>query len=369
MVETRGKLTYLFETLFRWIKVPVEPGLVEIGNPDENSPVFLTCNYDLTVRRVIKQLKGLDCYLLIAPTKGINVWCASCGDDFNEHSVISVIKITDINERVKYRVLIAPQLSAPGINIEKVREETGWKIRFGPVYAKDIPEYIKSGFKKTKEMRTVKFDAKNRLEMASVYFFTIALIFAPILAAITWFFPQLISVSPLWWILDMLGFCGIMVYSMYLVLPSMPIKSGVLRVTTGEVFFGTLIAVYAWIMNDQILNYIDFLLLSLVVSLILAIDFNGTTPIEKSGLGEFYYKRGAKEMKFITGSYKLGAYGNITMDEEKCIGCKLCIEVCPRAVYEFNNATNKAQLIHPELCVNCSACVKQCPVKCLEIKL
>ena len=111
----------------------------------------MTCNYDLTVNRVSKYLRGLDCYLLVAPSKGINVWCASCGGDFNEFSVISAIKTSGINGKVKHRVLIAPQLSAPGIDVKKVKEETGWTIRFGPVYAKDIPKYIRNGFKKTEK--------------------------------------------------------------------------------------------------------------------------------------------------------------------------------------------------------------------------
>ena len=65
----------------------------------------------------------LDCYLLVAPSKGINVWCASCGGEFNEFPAISAIKTSGISEKVKYRILIAPQLSAPGIDIKKVREE------------------------------------------------------------------------------------------------------------------------------------------------------------------------------------------------------------------------------------------------------
>ncbi|MFX0197212.1 MAG: copper oxidase, partial [Candidatus Hodarchaeota archaeon] len=113
----------------------------------------MTANFVLTLKRLSKYLKGLDCYLLVAPTKGINVWCAAGGGDFTAHSVISAIKTSNINKHVKHRTLIAPQLSAPGIDLKKVQQEVGWHIKFGPVYAKDIPQYIKTGFKKTKKMQ------------------------------------------------------------------------------------------------------------------------------------------------------------------------------------------------------------------------
>ncbi|MCD6484848.1 MAG: ferredoxin family protein [Candidatus Odinarchaeota archaeon] len=58
----------------------------------------------------------------------------------------------------------------------------------------------------------------------------------------------------------------------------------------------------------------------------------------------------------------------MSLDTEKCIGCKLCLGVCPKNVYEFDDLTHKAKLARPERCVNCSACVKQCLGKCLEIK-
>ena len=209
MTKLRGTLTHLFELVFRWIRVPVEPGLIEFGNPDENSPVFLTCNYDLTVRRVSKYLKNLDCYLLVAPTRGINVWCASCGGDFNAHSVISVIKITDISSKVKHRTIIAPQLSAPGIDVKKVKDETGWNIVFGPVYAKYIPEYVRNGFKKTEKMRKVKFTVRDRLEMASTYFFSLAVFLISILFALAFMLPNVVTGSTLSWILQMVFLLGL----------------------------------------------------------------------------------------------------------------------------------------------------------------
>lgn len=36
--------------------------------------MFLTCNFRLTVERVKRALAGLDAYLLVATSRGVNVW-------------------------------------------------------------------------------------------------------------------------------------------------------------------------------------------------------------------------------------------------------------------------------------------------------
>ncbi|MHA1757100.1 MAG: 4Fe-4S dicluster domain-containing protein [Promethearchaeota archaeon] len=64
---------------------------------------------------------------------------------------------------------------------------------------------------------------------------------------------------------------------------------------------------------------------------------------------------------------KLQPYGQITLDREKCIGCKMCIEVCPRNLYSFNEIDKKVNLKNSEECINCNACVKRCLGHCLEI--
>jgi len=55
-MKIKDSIKMLAESLFRWVPFPVETGLRVFGNPDENSPVFLTSNYDLTVKRVSKGL-------------------------------------------------------------------------------------------------------------------------------------------------------------------------------------------------------------------------------------------------------------------------------------------------------------------------
>ena len=90
-------------------------GLMPVGRPDGDSPVLLTGNYIVTVRRVRRALRGLDAWLLSADSGGINVWCASSGGHLTNRDVIEILRGSGIGERVKHRKLILPALSAPGL--------------------------------------------------------------------------------------------------------------------------------------------------------------------------------------------------------------------------------------------------------------
>jgi len=345
----------LAEWLFRWVPAGTEPGLRVFGNPSRSSPVLLTCNYDLTVRRVAKHLRGLDCYLLVAPSKGINVWCASCGGDLNEHSVISVIRSTRIDEKVDHRVIIAPQLSAPGIDANRVKEETGWTIRFGPVYARDIPAFLQKG-SKDPEMRTVRFDLGQRLEMATIYVVTIALVLT---------IPLLLFLRR--HLLGVLGLTALMVYGMYISFPLLPSRSGFAKIAFFEAATAAAIVALSTGSTGSPLGLVYLLATSVLVSAIVGLDFNGTSPTHKSDLGDFLYRRGRKSMRFFTGVYELGTYGDIVLNSEACSGCGICIDVCPKGVLEIRPGAKRVKIARPGECVNCGACIAQCPADCLRI--
>lgn len=147
----------VIETLLRMFPLPCKTGLIRIENPDQNSPVFLTCNFHLTVERVKRSLKGFDCYLLVTNSRGINVWCAATGGHFTNHDVISILKTSDIEKLISHQKVILPQLAASGIESKTIQKKTGWEIIWGPVYAKDVHLFIDHNFKKTLPMREVEF--------------------------------------------------------------------------------------------------------------------------------------------------------------------------------------------------------------------
>jgi len=69
---------------------------------------------------------------------------------------------------ISHKRLIVPQLGAPGVAAHKVKDATGFNVKFGPVRAQDIKEYLASGLKKTELMRSVQFNIKDRLLLAPV---------------------------------------------------------------------------------------------------------------------------------------------------------------------------------------------------------
>jgi hypothetical protein len=146
----------------------VEPGLYAVGKPDGDAPVLVSANYKLTFDVLRENLAGLDCWLLILDTKGVNVWCAAGKKTFGTDELIHRIEAARLAEVVTHRKLIAPQLGAPGVNAQEVRRRTGFAVIYGPVRASDIKTFLSSGGKATKEMRTVRFTLHDRLVLTPV---------------------------------------------------------------------------------------------------------------------------------------------------------------------------------------------------------
>jgi hypothetical protein len=166
----RTTLLDLWELFFRI--VPPYPriaaGVYAIGSPDPASPVLVTGNFDLTVRRLTSALDGLmAAWVLVVDSAGINVWCAAGGGFLNAERVIGAIQQCHLDEFVSHRRLILPQLCANGVAGWKIAEVTGWHVEWGPIWAEDIPEYLDTE-EKSDAMRTIEFPIRDRLEMTTV---------------------------------------------------------------------------------------------------------------------------------------------------------------------------------------------------------
>ncbi len=55
----------------------------------------------------------------------------------------------------------------------------------------------------------------------------------------------------------------------------------------------------------------------------------------------------------------------LVLDEAKCIGCGLCTEVCPHAVFEMNQ--NRTKIVDFNACMECGACVNNCPADAISV--
>ena len=145
----------------------VAPGLYSLGSPTEKSPVFATANYMLSFDALRSSLAGMDCYILVLDTEGINVWCAAGKGSFGTDELVNRIEATSLHEVVKHRKLILPQLGAPGVAAHQVKQRSGFGVEFGPVLANDLPEYLKT-HKATPEMRRVDFTLRDRVVLIPV---------------------------------------------------------------------------------------------------------------------------------------------------------------------------------------------------------
>jgi len=141
----------------------VNPGLYAVGAPNKNSDVLVSANYKLSFDALRKALKGLNAWILVLDTKGINVWCAAGKGTFGTDELIRLISVTKLDRIVEHRKIIVPQLGAPGISAHEVKKAAGFQVCYGPVRAEDIDSYIAAGYKATREMRTVTFPLLDRL--------------------------------------------------------------------------------------------------------------------------------------------------------------------------------------------------------------
>ncbi len=146
----------------------VPPGLVAVGTPTPDSPLVVTANYQLSLDHVRWALEGMDGWVLVLDTKGINVWCAAGKGTFGTDELVARLESSGVAKVVGHKTLILPQLGAPGVAAHEVSRRTGFKVVYGPVYAKDLPAFLHAGMKATPEMRRVGFTLRERLAVVPV---------------------------------------------------------------------------------------------------------------------------------------------------------------------------------------------------------
>lgn len=56
----------------------------------------------------------------------------------------------------------------------------------------------------------------------------------------------------------------------------------------------------------------------------------------------------------------------LQVDREKCVGCGMCLEVCPHSVLEL--ADKKIFIADRDACMECGACAMNCPVLAISVQ-
>lgn len=146
----------------------INSGLYGVGIPDENSPILVTANYKLSFDALRKELSGINAWILVLDTKGINVWCAAGKGTFSTQELLKQMRKNRVSEIVTHKKIILPQLGATGIMAHDVYLNSGFSVRYGPVRAKDLKGFIDAGMKATDEMRQVKFTLYDRVVLTPI---------------------------------------------------------------------------------------------------------------------------------------------------------------------------------------------------------
>jgi len=334
MMSLRDLAAEVFETALRMVPVPARTGLRVVGKPDRLSPVLVTGNYDLTVRRVLRAVRGLDAYLVVAPSHGINVWCASSGGHLTTHQVVTALKLAQLEKRVAHREVILPQLAATGVEGKEVRRRTGWIVRFGPTDAADIPAYLAAGKHKTDEMRRVRFSWRERFEMAVAWATPISLL-AGLLAWRRW-----LGAGVLVWAL------AFAVFALY---DRLPFGERLRQATCALLGIAGVVVVLALDGAAGLGPMLGWSAAAVLVTGLLTFDYAGSSPTGASGM--------FKEKEF-----------HVALDLERCSGAYNCWAVCPEACFDKRPESHKVEVTHGNRCIRCGACVVQCPQDALAFE-
>ncbi len=292
----------------------VEPGLYRLGDPDAESPVFASANYTLSFDALRSQLAGIDAWILVLDTKGINVWCAAGKGTFGTDELVHRIESSGLASLVSHRTIIVPQLGAPGVSWPEVVRRTKFIVEYGPVRADDLPEYLKT-HTATPAMRCVEFSLWDRFVLTPVEFMHFALPTGAV-AAVLWFLAgpvtALAAVSAV--------LAGTVLFP--LLLPVLPTRDfstkgmilGVIVALPFAYVFGTNPELPAW---AGVLSAAAALLLIPAAISYLALNFTGCTPFtSRTGVKKEIFSY----VKVMAGMAAVGAAAGIILGVCRILG-------------------------------------------------
>ena len=126
--------------------IAVEAGLYDVGEPVENSPVYVTTNFSLTYFIVEGEVESsrIPSRILSVDTGGISVLTAYADNKFSAETITEAIKKAGLEDKVKHKKLVLPGHVA--VLKGTLEEESGWEVMVGPRDASGITKYAKDNF-------------------------------------------------------------------------------------------------------------------------------------------------------------------------------------------------------------------------------
>jgi len=129
--------------------IQVEPKVYPVGEPDKDSPVWVTTNFSLTYFIVSGEIEnsGLSAWLVIPECEGMSVLTAWAAGKFSGASIAKFCKEVGLEDKVNTREIVIPGYVAQ-ISGELEENMPGWKVIVGTQEAGDIESFVKAKFDK-----------------------------------------------------------------------------------------------------------------------------------------------------------------------------------------------------------------------------
>ena len=126
--------------------IAVEAKLYDVGEPGEESPVYVTTNFSLTYFIVEGEVESsrIPSRILSVDTGGVSVLTAYADNKFSAETIAAAIKQCGLEEKVKHRKLVLPGHVA--VLKGALEEESGWEVTVGPREASGITKFAKDNF-------------------------------------------------------------------------------------------------------------------------------------------------------------------------------------------------------------------------------
>ena len=120
------------------------PGIYEIGGPNEDSPVLVSCNFSLTYFIVSGEIESsrVPAWLVIVDTEGLSVLTAWAAGKFVGDAVGISLKKCGIMDKVRHKKVVIPGYAA-AISGDLEEELGDWEVLVGPRESAHIPAYLK----------------------------------------------------------------------------------------------------------------------------------------------------------------------------------------------------------------------------------
>ena len=126
--------------------IAVEAKLYDVGDPGEDSPVYVTTNFSLTYFIVEGEVESsrIPSRILSVDTGGVSVLTGYADNKFSAEAITEAIKKAGLEDKVKHRKLVLPGYVA--VLKGALEEESGWEVMVGPREASGITKFSKENF-------------------------------------------------------------------------------------------------------------------------------------------------------------------------------------------------------------------------------